>query len=384
MMQYDLTASIITGIGTLQGAFLAMNLPFLRKGSRPANLMLMGLLIVFSLIIFQNFIVFSRMHEEIPHLIMLFYPLNGIIGPMFFFYVALMVNEKRAWKWLDIIHLLGLLALGFRHWDFIWMTVDAKLGAVDYFYFQQTNLDLSGLLYFLAVKSYTLAYAIGAVVLLQRKQAELKQLSSDTRLQYIDRFRVVAILFLIVIVLSMFIAVFHYSYQIVIRYFEIYLHVLHSVFMVIMVALTIHQPDRLFFSLRPKEIQASSTAVQNLQKEDILAFMEQEKPFLNPQLRLHDLAAQLDIAPHVLSEWLQREMKQPFYDFVNQYRVDAFVEKALDPASAKLTLLAIAFEVGFNSKTSFNRIVKKHSGLTPRQLIVQKKVPSSQNGSTNG
>lgn len=99
--------------------------------------------------------------------------------------------------------------------------------------------------------------------------------------------------------------------------------------------------------------------------------MAAERPHLNPRLTLAELARLLDVPPHQLSRQLNEEFGKSFFDFVNGYRVSAFQEAIAAGAHRERTLLSLALEAGFNSKTSFNRAFKKHVGLTPRQYLQQ-------------
>lgn len=101
--------------------------------------------------------------------------------------------------------------------------------------------------------------------------------------------------------------------------------------------------------------------------QQLLRLMIEKKPYLNGELNARELAKELNISVNHLSETLSKKQNQNFFDFVNNYRVAAVKEKMQDPTFRQLTLLAIAFESGFNSKTSFNMIFKKFTGQTPSQ-----------------
>ncbi|ELR72826.1 Transcriptional regulator, AraC family [Fulvivirga imtechensis AK7] len=101
--------------------------------------------------------------------------------------------------------------------------------------------------------------------------------------------------------------------------------------------------------------------------QKLLQLMTKSKPYLNGELSARDLARELDISINHLSEILSKRQNQNFFDFVNSYRVAEVKQKMHDPAFRQLTLLGIAFECGFNSKTSFNTIFKKFTGQTPSQ-----------------
>jgi len=95
--------------------------------------------------------------------------------------------------------------------------------------------------------------------------------------------------------------------------------------------------------------------------------METQKPYKNQNLRLADLAEELSMPPHALSQLINEQLSVSFAELVNQYRVE--VAKALleDPDSDKYTLVAIAQHAGFNSKASFNRAFKKHAKMSPSE-----------------
>lgn len=100
-------------------------------------------------------------------------------------------------------------------------------------------------------------------------------------------------------------------------------------------------------------------------KQTVEAYMHRQKPYTNPSLTIHELAAGLRMPSHVLSKVINDGFGRNFFDFINAYRVDELKRRASDPRALPNTLLGLAFEVGFNSKTSFNRAFKKATGQTP-------------------
>lgn len=99
--------------------------------------------------------------------------------------------------------------------------------------------------------------------------------------------------------------------------------------------------------------------------EHLQAYMQTQKPFLDPSLSIGDLAKQLNIAPHQLSQVVNRFFHQNFFEYVNTYRI-AESKRLLSIYSAKeKTILEIIYESGFNSKPVFNTTFKKNTGMTP-------------------
>ena len=99
--------------------------------------------------------------------------------------------------------------------------------------------------------------------------------------------------------------------------------------------------------------------------QEIKQLMIDSKPYLNPRLTIHDLAHDIEVQPHMLSKIINKEFHSNFFEFVNFYRVEEFKKKIKSGEFNNLTILGTALECGFNSKSSFNRIFKESTGITP-------------------
>ena len=111
-----------------------------------------------------------------------------------------------------------------------------------------------------------------------------------------------------------------------------------------------------------KKVQddAISTQISRLKQ-----YMAEREPFLDPSLTIQELAYQIDIPVRDLSVLINHHMDQHFFDFVNEYRIQKAMGILKDQSRSQLTVLEILYEVGFNSKSSFNTSFKKHTNLTP-------------------
>jgi AraC-like DNA-binding protein len=94
-------------------------------------------------------------------------------------------------------------------------------------------------------------------------------------------------------------------------------------------------------------------------------YMAEKEPFLDPSLTIQELANQIDIPVRDLSILINHHIDQHFFDFVNEYRIQKAMNILKDKSKSQLTVLEILYEVGFNSKSSFNTSFKKYTGLTP-------------------
>jgi AraC-like DNA-binding protein len=100
-------------------------------------------------------------------------------------------------------------------------------------------------------------------------------------------------------------------------------------------------------------------------EESLLRVMEDEQPWKESELTLADLASRLNTTPHKLSEVLNSQMSETFYDFVNGYRVREVQRRIRAGEARSLKMLALAMDAGFASKSTFNEVFKKHTSQTP-------------------
>ena len=96
--------------------------------------------------------------------------------------------------------------------------------------------------------------------------------------------------------------------------------------------------------------------------------MDSQRPWLEPELSLEQLASRLSLRPKLLSQLINESLRQNFFEFVNRYRIEEAKRLLTNPVDKKITVLEVLYEVGFNSKSSFNTIFKKHTGLTPSEF----------------
>jgi len=115
-----------------------------------------------------------------------------------------------------------------------------------------------------------------------------------------------------------------------------------------------------------KKTRFSKEEIQNFSQR-LDALMRDEKLYLDSELSLNDLSERMALSVHQLSELINQGHGLNFNDYINQFRVEEFKNLLQQSRFANDTLLAVAFEAGFNSKTTFNTSFKKFTGLTPSQ-----------------
>ena len=113
-----------------------------------------------------------------------------------------------------------------------------------------------------------------------------------------------------------------------------------------------------------------------LQDDDVLQrldfierFMAEHKPYKNPDLTLDDLATLVKIPSYQLSQVINSSAGKTFYHYVNSYRIKEFLSLASAPGSNRFTYLGLAYDCGFQSKTTFNKYFKIETGKTPSEYF---------------
>ena len=97
--------------------------------------------------------------------------------------------------------------------------------------------------------------------------------------------------------------------------------------------------------------------------------MTRKKLFLNPELSLAEVSEELQVPRHHLTQAINTELGKNFYAYINELRVKKFMEMVVDPKFKDYTFLAIAFECGFNSKSTFNSVFKRITNFTPSEYL---------------
>jgi len=368
MNNLSLLISILLGIAIIQGLFLVFILLFLKKGNKKANYIGIALILTITLIIFQNFLGFSGYYKLFPHFIFLFYPLNGILGPLFFFYIVTLIEPARKFKWGDLFHVIVFLLLLLQHREFIFSSASVKIQVADYVYNADSQQSIKDLIKFFFIKAYTLSYPLAAAYLVRKKIAHVKNYSSNTSIGYLTWLSSFSFAFAVFTGLVMIVSVINYFFHGGINMLEIWIHLINALFIHFMVFMAVRQPEKLWFVFESNGF-INKESRPKWPMEKLLDLMELERPYLNPELKIHDVAAMLDVPPYSLSAQINKQLGTNFYEFINQYRVEEFKKRAISDKYNHLTLLAIAYDVGFNSKASFNRIFKKHTGHTPSRYL---------------
>jgi AraC-like DNA-binding protein len=130
-------------------------------------------------------------------------------------------------------------------------------------------------------------------------------------------------------------------------------------------------PISKYIKKEDKVLTYEITLENNKKIELLQQFMTNKEPFLDPDLTIQKLASQIAFSQKELSTLINHHMGKHFFDFINEYRVLKAMSILKDPVEKDLTILEILYQVGFNSKSSFNTAFKKQSNVTPLEYRKQ-------------
>ncbi len=131
---------------------------------------------------------------------------------------------------------------------------------------------------------------------------------------------------------------------------------------------------KLFTGIEPKSKYEGSTLTSEnakLYANRLKVFMETEKPHLTPSITINELSEKLSIPAKHLSQLVNEQFQQNFFDFINSYRIEEAKRYLVRKSRRNLNISQILYEVGFNSKATFNRAFSRHVGMSPKEFRKQ-------------
>ncbi len=361
---FHITAYDLAFLGTIfVGLTFALQLWFTKRLNRTANRffsLVMGIIVLWMAWVLGIDLQLTTSFRRWSWLPLQF---SLILGPLIYFYVFKTTRPAYKLRWRDLLHFSPLLLeLGAQVLE---VKDSIKTGTATYD--TQAFRLLHPVLHLLTFIS-VIIYLYLAHRLIERFYRQLKFNSASDRYRYELRWlhrllKGFASLWLLWVLFTA-ADYFYYHNQLNIHaYYPLYL---------LLAALTIWMGAVAFL----RQEAGVATAAPSFLKQPLPAELKQKGAWLKKmmqtnryyrdmELSLASLAEKLGLSPHELSRIINTALKKSFNDFINEYRVAEVIRKMHDPAFDHITLLGIAYESGFNSKTSFNRIFKQVTGKNP-------------------
>ncbi len=367
--------TVIIFLGIVQGIFLGILLLTIKRGNRKTNRLLGVLMILFSFSITGFLLIRTSQYSRFPFLIGFPSTVIFLFGPVFYFYVKALTEKDFLFQKKDLLHLIPFVILILYKIPFFVSNTWDKLSTInDYSSFSSNQIILIFQIIHLSVYLFFINKIQRAhEIKIKATMSSIEKINLRWIKFSINSFLAVFGILAIFIVLFFFGETYYYHFITIIP-------LLVSIIILAMGFWGLEQP--IIFSPEEENSKVKRYEKSTLTKikadeylDKLIKIMEGEKPFLESNLTLQKLADALNIPPHHLSQIINERTNQNFFDFINGYRIEEAKLLLCDPRGDILTILAIAEEVGFNSKSSFNVAFKKYTSMTPTQY---KKTVASQ------
>jgi AraC-like DNA-binding protein len=357
--------STVNLVGAGHAVVQALLLAFSWRGNRRANRIMAFFLLVLAIGMANGFIYTLGLYDRWPVLSVLVGSIALTYGPLFYFYIRAMSGGESHWRpsWLG--HFVPFLA-GMLFWAAFWVLrrVEVPPGLV--FRLLRTPWLPVSIMAFVQMAVYVSLM----IRCLRRYALAIRDSYSsldDINLRWLRRR--LSVFALISIAGLAAVAVYRFDSRLAnlagqVGFFLVALNTFATGYRAML------QPQVFFGaeeSGRGRRYQRSSLTREHALavKERLLDMMERRRSFLDPGLTLPGLAQALNVPVSHLSQVINEQLGRNFFDFVNGYRVDAAKRMLMQPGAAQQKLISVAFDCGFNSLATFNRVFRDLAGMSP-------------------
>jgi len=329
--------------------------------------------------LFLYYLFFTEHHQQFPIVLGLQVPLPLVHGPLLLFYINSLINRSQRFNGRQLLHFIPSISYYILLLPIFMLPLEAQRA----FVFEQIPVDppLYVIFFSFLIDLSGVTYVIWSLILLRKHQKNI-----GDNFSYTDKINLKWLRNVIIGMALIWVAVLAGNF---LEELESSNLVFGTV--VLFIFLVGYYGSRqgiiftdLFDSTEPRIEQEIKTKYQRsgLTKDrsqqylqQLLDYMEKGKPHLDSKMNLSLLANRLEINPNYVSQIINDQLQQNFYDFINQYRVEEFKNRLNAKTAARYTLLSHALASGFTSKSSFNEVFKRITGQTPSEF--QKNLPST-------
>lgn len=290
-----------------------------------------------------------------------------LLGPMIWFYVLSLTNNEEAVA-EKVMHYVPVVLIYFSILDLILLPADQKLEIVS----QQARVagirySIITIMQFIPVP----VYLIAGIIRVKKYEKSLKNVFSSVEEINQKWLIILLVAFLIfwliisvgLVVLNFFVLAKAISYIVILTFVIFLLFVgIYGIYK--------NKSIKKLNELATEENEEKTDFYDSKNEYDFIEkYVNENKPYLLVDLTINDLAKTLKIPPHKLSRILNNQFKNNFFDYVNSKRVDEFKQKIINKEHEKFSIISLAYDSGFNSKSAFYRYFKKIEGVTPGEFI---------------
>jgi AraC-like DNA-binding protein len=365
---------ILSGLYLLaigQAFFLSATLLSTRQPEmRTANRLLSALLLLFAAIMGHGWLGINHLYQQYPHSALSIVTLGLAVGPLLYLYLHAMLSDQRLGR-RALAHFAPFVVATLAMMPFYLRSAGDKLAWMRQWDGLPWYLALAGVVKLVVLLSYIYA----SYRLTQRVPSGSGLLPGLRRLMRV--WLASAALSIAALAMALLDVELPLSADTV-DGIALMLFVFATAFTAMRLPLG-YRPQTLPPPAPPKPRYASnklSTADSGAFLARLTACMGRDQPYRNGELKLEELAEQVAMTPHELSQLINESCGTNFADYLNRHRVEALKSALHDPAQAGASILDLAMLAGFNSKSAMNRVFKKSTGMTPGEFRSQAETPA--------
>jgi AraC-like DNA-binding protein len=358
--------------------FLSFYLFTQQSGTKVGNRLLGIFFLSIGLNLLDVFLLVSGVYFSHPNLAGFGTCLPLLFGPLLYFYTQSVVYKNFSLTIKSLKHFSAfLIFFSATELYYLFQPFEVKESILRHILEHHFPISISLVSVFIFIQF--LFYAISSLRLASAYKNAANQLFSDSRRTNVSWLYSTIIFFILIMFVTTlnglltqtaFSKYYLFAFNIIIL----------AVFIFVIQVLTkaLRQPYFFSFGESPGTRRTFLPAKVNISGEDknekemiiqmVIQYMQNDKPYLEPELTLDQLALQLSIKPRALSQAINEILQQNFFDFINRFRIEEAKRLLTKPIDEKITVLEVLYKVGFNSKSSFNTLFKKYTGQTPTEF----------------
>lgn len=369
--------SLVNFTASIQGVFLSYLLFNKRSESREYRVLAV-LVLVMSIGLLGAVLGLSGYYKQFPHLMRIGDPMGLLLGPLLYLYIYLLTQGK--WPKNFLLHLIPFALYVSSIIPFYMLSASEKIAFGEKVFLNKQQSTLA--LVIQVVRSvHVMAYIISGLLLIKRFDKLLENNFSETEKINLHKCQDLLRLYIVICLVSIaiFIAGFFIPFHLVMANNLVGLGI--SLFIYILAYMSWSRPELKVSQLVPlseetnpdytEEKSRSTLHLPDEQYQKLSRQLEKlitdDKVYLENELSLAQLSEKLKIQPYQTSELISRQYQESFFDLINRNRIEEVKKRLHDPAYSHLSILGVALDCGFNSKSSFNTAFKKFTGQTPSQ-----------------
>lgn len=359
---------LISIFGIVVGLFFALTVLGMKKGKKEVRLSLAALILAITSVAIPPLLQIADFYNEFPHLMGTFLRFYLALGPLLYLYVQSITTPDFRFKKGHLLHFVPLLLS-----IVFWMPFYLKSGEQKLYLYSQSSIysPLVDLIRYGANLIHPMIYLILTYVHLQKHSQK-----AQTSFSAVEKIKLKWMKYLVWGLVSLVVMYFvenifcYFDRPSLIEHTKKLIHIWNPLLLVFLGYKGLTQTE--LFADDEKKKGSRKYKYFDLSQEStekylnkIQSLMHEEKPYLRSELLLGDLADELDFSPRLLSQLINDELQLNFYAFINQYRINEAKRLLSNKDTQKYTILSIAFDSGFNSKSSFNTVFKQYTKMTP-------------------